>query len=235
MLKNIDGIYGQKLEASDGDLGHVRDFYFDDKTWKVRYIIVDTGSWLTSRTVMVSPQAFGNFDQDGGAFLVNLTRRQIEDSPSIESHLPVSEQYERAYSKYFGWAAYREECSTEDMPNYQADGSNSALENDDLNSKHKRTDDFRLRSTQVVASYDVQGIDGWIGRVSSFLLDIKTWTIREMIVESGHWFSKKKILVRPVFIDRISFTDSKVFVSLTMLEIQRTGENKEAKTAIFSH
>ena len=45
-LQNTKELYGNKLAALDGDIGHVKDFYFDDKNWVVRYLVADTGSWL---------------------------------------------------------------------------------------------------------------------------------------------------------------------------------------------
>src|ERR1035441_8844884 len=97
MLQNIKGFYGNTLAASDGDIGCVKDFYFDDKTWVVRYLVADTGSWLSGRLVLVSPHAFGRYDRDGKTLHVGLTRKQIENSPPIDSHKPVSRQYEIDY------------------------------------------------------------------------------------------------------------------------------------------
>ena len=94
MLQSIKELYGQKLGASDGEIGHVKDFYFDDQNWVVRYLVADTGSWLPGRQVLISPHAFGSLHQAGKVLRANLTRKQIEDSPSIESHKPVSRQYE---------------------------------------------------------------------------------------------------------------------------------------------
>ena len=94
MLRSIKQLYGEKLRASDGEIGHVKDFYFDDQKWVVRYAVVDTGSWLLGRQVLIAPHAFGNLDQHTSLLLVNLTRQQIENSPPIESHKPVSRQYE---------------------------------------------------------------------------------------------------------------------------------------------
>src|SRR5271166_7199683 len=101
MLRSIKQLYGEKLRASDGEIGHVNDFYFDDQKWVVRYAVVDTGSWLSGRQVLIAPHAFGNLDQHRSLLLVNLTRQQIEYSPSIESHKPVSRQYEEEYSRYY--------------------------------------------------------------------------------------------------------------------------------------
>ena len=106
MLRSIIQLYGDKLGASDGEIGHVKDFYFDDQNWAVRYVVADTGSWLPGRQVLLSPHAFGGLHQAGKLLLVNLTRKQIEDSPPIESHKPVSRQYEEEYYRYYGWPYY---------------------------------------------------------------------------------------------------------------------------------
>jgi len=106
MLRSIKQLYGVKLGASDGEIGHVKDFYFDDRNWAVRYVVADTGSWLSGRKVLISPHVFGSLHQVGKLLLVNLTRKQIEDSPSIESHKPVSRQYEEEYYRYYGWPCY---------------------------------------------------------------------------------------------------------------------------------
>ena len=84
----------------------MKDFYFDDQNWAVRYVVADTGAWLPGRQVLISPHAFSSLDQAGKLLVVNLTRKQIEDSPSIESHKPVSRQYEEEYYRYYGWPYY---------------------------------------------------------------------------------------------------------------------------------
>ena len=86
----------------------MKDFYFDDQNWAVRYVIVDTGKWLPGRQVLLSPHAFGRISLEGKAIAVNLTRGQIEGSPSIEVHKPVSRQYEEDYHRYYGWPSYWE-------------------------------------------------------------------------------------------------------------------------------
>lgn len=106
MLRSLKQLYGDKLGASDGDLGQVKDFYFDDQNWAVRYVVADTGTWLTSRQVLLTPHAFGGLHQAGKILRVNLTRKQIENSPSIEWHKPVSRQYEEEYYRYYGWPYY---------------------------------------------------------------------------------------------------------------------------------
>src|SRR5208283_3247992 len=97
MLQSITQLYGKKLAALDGEIGHVKDFYFDDAAWAIRYVVVDTGSWLTGRLVLLSPHAFAKLDQSESTLQVKLRKQQIEDSPSIAAHEPVSQQFEENY------------------------------------------------------------------------------------------------------------------------------------------
>jgi hypothetical protein len=103
MLRSIDDMRGFTIRASDGEIGSVDDFLFDDERWAIRYLVANTGGWLTGRLVLVSPIAFRSVDWDGRRFEVDLTRRQIEDSPSIDADQPVSRWKEEEYFRYYGY------------------------------------------------------------------------------------------------------------------------------------
>lgn len=102
MIRNINDLHGKKLAASDGDIGQVSDFYFDDMTWVIRYLVVDTGAGMQGRRILLSPHAFGRKVKNGEFLSVNLTLKQIENAPSFDSHLPVCRQYEEQYYRYYG-------------------------------------------------------------------------------------------------------------------------------------
>ena len=106
MFQTINRFYNETLHALDGEIGHVKDFYFDDQKWAIRYVVVDASSWISGRLVLLAPHAFGSLHPDGKVLLVNLTRQQIEKSPSIDTHKPVSRQYEEEYYQYYGWPTY---------------------------------------------------------------------------------------------------------------------------------
>ncbi len=228
MLQNIKAFYGHKLAASDGDIGHVKDFYFDDKTWAVRYLVADTGSWLTRRQVLLTPHAFGHFDQDGKILHVNLTRAQIENSPSIDSHKPVSRQYEIDHYRYYGWPAYWDGPAMWGLGGYPVAMPAAKDDRDGQVHFHHHRDDKHLQSTQVVSGYGIEASDGAIGSVTDLMVDDKSWAIRELVVETGHWYSGKQILISSGKIERISYEESKVFVRLTKADIERTVEHHVA-------
>jgi hypothetical protein len=83
MLLSIKQLVGNKLAVMDGDIGHVKDFYFDDKNWVIRYMVADTGSWLTGRLILLSPHAFGAIDQDEKTMHITLSKKKIQGCPSI--------------------------------------------------------------------------------------------------------------------------------------------------------
>ena len=232
MLHNIKELYGNKLAARDGDIGHVKDFFFDDKTWVVRYLVVDTGSWLKGRLVLISPHAFGNMDQEGKTLHVKLRKKQIEDSPSIESHKPVSRQYEIDYYRYYGWPAYWNGGAMWGLAGYPMVLPPSGEEMEADQPRHHHRDDKHLQSTHAVTGYHIETADGTIGHVSSFLVDEKSWAIRELVVETGRWYAGKEILISPSKVERISYEESKVFVNLTKADIERTAENAVAKAGV---
>ncbi len=106
MLRRAKELNDYKLGARDGEVGKVKEFYFDDQSWTVRYLIADTGGWLSGRRVLISPYALDPADEDGKVIPVDLTRAQIEKSPSPDTDRPVSRQYEWDYYSYYGWPAY---------------------------------------------------------------------------------------------------------------------------------
>jgi uncharacterized protein YrrD len=226
MLRSIKQLYGEKLGTAEGEIGHVTDFYFDDRRWAVRYIVADTGTWLPGRQVLLSPHAFGGFYQDGDTLLVNLSRRQIEESPAIETHKPVSRQYEEEYYRYYGWPAYWEGAGMWGMggfpmappphlvPIREESGEGSSAIGDDPH----------LRSTKAVTGYHIQTGEGTIGHVTDFMIDDKSWAIRHLVVETGHWFFGKEIVISPKQIERISYEESKVFVNVTRESLQNAPE-----------
>ena len=225
MLQSMKQLYGSKLAALDGDMGHVKDFYFDDENWVVRYLVADTGSWLTGRLVLLTPHAFGTLDLADKTLHIKLLKKKIQDSPSIESHKPVSRQYEADYYAYYGWPTYWDGNAMWGIGGYPVVLPPSKKEME-IQKKYHHRDDKHLRSMQEVTGYNIQSVDGEIGHVSSFLVDDESWAIHELVIETGHWYSGKEILIPTGKVKRISYDEAKVFVSLTKADILQTAENE---------
>ncbi len=236
MLRSIKQLYGNKLGASDGDLGQVKDFYFDDQNWAIRYLVADTGRWLPKRQVLLSPYSLGRLDQNDQVLHVNLTRKQIEASPSIDLHKPVSRQYEEEYYRYFGWPYYWQgdalwglsgfpilESAGQPLPRESAMASNPPI----------APADAHLRSTQAVNGYQVRTGDEMIGHVCDFMMDAGSWAIGQLAVKTGHRLSGSERMITTKEVDRISYDESTVFATLTK-EVVVPSSTPDSATTVAS-
>ncbi|MFO1446932.1 MAG: PRC-barrel domain-containing protein [Opitutaceae bacterium] len=233
MLQNITYLYDRKLGASDGEIGHVKDIYFDDKTWSIRYLVADTGSWLSERLVLLAPAAFGLFafgegDTENHVLRVNLTRKQIEDSPPIESHRPVSRKFEEDYHRYYGWPSYWQDSASWSGASLPAFAPPMA-EGFEPRPAPAKSEDLHLRSTRAMTGYRVLATDGPVGTIRSFVAHQRSWKLREIVVDAGHWYSGKDILVLPENVIRIQAQDSTIALDLTREDIQGTRRNDVAQ------
>jgi uncharacterized protein YrrD len=224
MLQSITELYGNKLNASDGDIGKIEDFYFDDQFWNIRYLMAETGTWLDERQVLISPFSIERLDLEDEVLVVSLTKKQIEESPLIETHRPVSRQFETEYYTYYGWPYYWSGDAILGL------GGNPVVyaiseEQRKVNEERHLRDDTHLRSTLAIAGYEIEASDGVIGRVVDFLVNDETWAIQEIVVEAGHWYSGKEVLIPINKVKSISFDESKIHVYLTKEGIEKTGEH----------
>jgi hypothetical protein len=228
MLQSIKLLYGNKLGASDGDIGQVKDFYFNDLTWAVRYVVADTGNWLPGRQVLLSPHAFGSIYPAGNAMLVNLTRKQIEGSPAIETHKPVSRQYEEDYYRYYGWPYYWEGDGLwggmRGFPILELPPKFASVEPPAATGPKPEHADAHLRSTQAVNGYHLQAGEDIVGHVCDFLMDDKSWAINQLVVKIGHRFTGKEVQIPMSQVERISYKESTVFVKLTKDAVEKSPE-----------
>jgi len=221
MIRSLKQLYGNQLGATDGQLGSVKDFYFDDRRWAVRYLVADTGSWLTGRQVLISPHALGDVYQPGKLLMVNLTRQQIQDSPGLEAHKPVSRQFEESYYQYYGWPNYWVGdglWGTAGFPavvNPYAAQKPASIEG----GAHPGRDSAHLRSTLAVAGYQIWGADGVAGHVKDFLMDDKSWTIQKLVIQIGHRLTGREIQISTHLVERISYEESTVHVNLTVAQL----------------
>ena len=223
MLCKANILKGYSLESLNGTIGKVKEFYFDDQHWTIRYLVADTGTWLTGRQVLLSPYALVAVNTEQQSIEINLTKQQIEDSPPLGTDKPVSRQYEDAYYGFYGWPTYwggpymwgAYPFIVHDPEQWRA-----------VTCSEKAWDPY-LRSTDNVTGHHIQAADGEIGHVADFILDDETWTIRYLIIDTRNWWPGKKVLISPPWIERVSWLESKVFVNLPRETIKQAPEYTE--------
>ena len=220
MLHSAKKLTDYKLDSLDGEVGRVEEFYFDDKHWAVRYLVADAGRWLTERHVLLSPYALGAVSNEKRRVTVDLTKKQIEGSPGLNRDKPVSRQFEESYYGYYGWPMY--------WGGPYAWGPYPYItrnrEQWKNHTKAEKSWDPHLRSTSAVAGYDIEAKDGGIGHVKDFVIDDETWAIRYLIVDTRNWWPGKRVLIAPEWIERVSWSESRVFIHLSREAIKQSPE-----------
>ncbi len=238
MLYKAKALKNFKLNSLDGEIGKVKELYFDDRYWTIRYLVVDTGNWLMDREVLISPYALTTVNEEEKYINVNLTQKKIEESPSLDYDKPVSREFEGTYHNYYGWPVYW--GGTYMWGAYpHIERSNEQLSR----SNHpKKSQDHHLRSTHDVSGYTIQATDGEIGHVEDFIIDDVNWAIRYLIIDTKILWLGKKVLVSPLWINRVSWSEGKVFVNHSIETIKQSPEytdelllSRDYETGLHEH
>lgn len=235
MLRSMHDLEGYAILATDGTIGHVRDFYFDDQRWVVRYLVVETGSWLSSRKVLISPVAIALPNWADKVLPVSITREQVKNSPDIDTDKPVSRQHEMQYLGYYGYPYYWADEGLWGQGAYPgtvlmglgAGGSDAAYrhaqaEDDraEAKARQSKSGDPHLRSCKAMMTYHIEATDGGIGHVQGLLVEEGTWAIRYLVVDTSNWWLGHQVLIAPQWIQEVRWTDHTVSVNLTQQAVK---------------
>ena len=238
MLIKAKTLKGYSLKSLDGEIGSVSELYFDDRYWAVRYLVANTGNWLTGKLVLISPYSLDTVNRIKEQVTVELNKKQIENSPAIETHEPVSRQFEDAYNGYYN------------LPNYWGGGAMWGgypyIEKDrarwGVTAAEAKAWDRHLRSSEEVTGYNIGALDGEIGHVDDFIVDDETWAIRYLVVSTKNWWPGKKVLVSPAWIDNVSWDAREVAIGMTREAIKAAPEysdaallTREYETGLYGH
>lgn len=236
MKRTIKNLLGFTMGATDGEIGKVTDFYFDDVTWTIRYLVVETGNWLSNRKVLISPEAVLQCDWENEIFPVNLTKEQIENSPDIDTDQPVSRQQEIDLYTHYPWANYWDGGlwaggigTTGMMMPMSSISIQEAVENSKNTAYAEADADPHLRSAKRLQGYTISAVDDTIGDVEDFLVDDSNWRIYFMVVDTGNWFPGKKVIISPELINEINWATSEVTVNASVEQVKNSPEYDASK------
>jgi len=218
MLRSIKEIKGYKISATDGNIGRVHDFFFDDEIWAVRYVVVDLGTWIPGRKVLLIPSVFGEATWKTLTIPVRLKKDQIRQSPDMSTELPVFRQEEIKLHEHYTWVPYWAIHPPGMGPQVEL------LQDEEKDEKKLQGADHHLRSVREVSGYHIQASDGGIGHVEEFIVNDSDWFIRYMVIDTRNWLPGRKVLVSPGWIEQISWSESKVFVDLSRDMIKKSPE-----------
>ena len=239
MLFAIAGLNGCPVEASDGRIGSVKDFLFDDQSWKVRWMVVDTGNWLPGRQVLIHPSAIAPLDLalpvkrvlpmmsmgDTLVVSVRLTKQQIEASPEAREDEPVTKQMETDLYDHYGWdpswGATNFGASAIAAPLLEPlIFSEAAARQAADTESHRGEGDPHLRSVASVNGYHVHATDGDLGHVENFLADDVNWDIRYLVIATRGWWPGKHVQLAPFAVKDIDWSEHRINVNVTRDQVK---------------
>ncbi len=214
MLISLHSLHKYAIVARDGELGHAEQFLFDDDLWTVRYLVVKPGRWLTRKEVLVSPISVRSIGAEDQAIRVSLTRKQVEQSPDVDTERPVSRQWEAAYNDYYRWPNYWNGSAIWGVTPYPG-GLENRLFPVPLNAHAPQVQgDPHLRSTQAVRGYGIEATDHRFGHIADFVIDDENWRIRYLVVDTTNFWPGKSVLISPAWVESISWADRRVRINL---------------------
>jgi hypothetical protein len=219
MIRSVKHLKRFDVVATDGSIGSVDDFYFDDQRWAIRYLIVDTGKWLPGRRVLVSPYSVIRTEWGDQRLLLSITRDQVKDSPGVDTNKPVSRQHEADYLRYYGyplywahtglWGAY----PTPLLPSAEQMARTSTPLSSEL--RAEQSGDSHLRSISEVNGYVIRATDGDLGHIDDFLITDVSWALRYFVINTSNWWFGQKVLAAPSWITAIDWATKTVDVNVT--------------------
>jgi sporulation protein YlmC with PRC-barrel domain len=245
MLCKATILIGSQVEAAGGAIGTVKDVYFDDASWKVRYLVVDTGSWLTGRKVLLAPAAVTNFSEVNRVLTTGLSREQVAQSPDVDSHRTVTRQEELNLHAHYGWIPYWEtgyvwpSPFAFPVPNvgaipYErvgtsplAPGSSTAAGDDTVRREiaarlQPQDEDARLGSFQELRAFGLRATDGDIGEVKDLFVNPEDWQITHLVADAKKWWPGGDVVIDVSFVDAVVWEDDMVAVEMTKEQVKNS-------------
>jgi hypothetical protein len=218
MLRPLNDFNGYGILATDGPIGQVVDALVDDRRWAIRYLVVDTGTWLSGRRVLISPFSLGQPDWAAQQLPVTLTKQRVEDSPGIDTDTTISRQDERDHAGYYGHPLYWEGTGLWGM---QAQPALVFETGEPLPAALRvPTTDAHLRSTNALEGHQILATDGDLGHVTDVLVEDQTWAVRYFVISTSNWWGGHKVLISPQWVSEVNWPDSTVSLDLSREQIK---------------
>ncbi len=219
MLENLEKLREYRFYAIDGKIGEIHNFYFDDQTWDVRYLILNTGSWFNEHRILIPVSAISNIDWRNKSLSVIFTKAQIKNGPGIDFEKPVSRQIVQTLINHHQLLVFLP-TNNESMPNWLI----RVLKNIGTPHMNRMQKNGRanpnLRSAIEVIGYDLQAKDGQKGIVDDLIIDMKYWKICSVAIKINHWMSRdKKAFVFPENVEELSWRHHQMLLDVTKNEI----------------
>lgn len=218
MRRSVKQLRRDRVVASDGPAGSVRDVVFEDRRWQVRYFVVHTGGWLSGPLVLIAPESIDAQGSGDGVLRVDLTRERLANAPNAETDPPVWRQMQLAQAVRFGYPYYWSELGLWGAVagrDSQADAERAA------HALLARADPH-LRSCAALIGCSVEARDGALGEIDDFVVNERGWVISDVVVDTRRWWPGGRVRIAPALVAGIDWGARKLHLVLTADQAKAT-------------
>ena len=224
MLRRLHDYEQLTVHATNGELGSIDDFLFDDGRWTVRYLVVGTGS-LFGRRVAISPIAAAEPDWNARRLVLRLSRDRIREGPDLLTGPEVPRTREEEYATYYGypaywggpglwaWAGSPGALASTPPPEYPVPPGG---EDPKTIAQHQ----YQLRSAANLRGAHLQASDGEIGHVDDLLIDVDSWKAPYLLIDTSNWPGGKSVLVPTAAVTTVNWATPRVHIDLPRARIK---------------
>jgi len=220
VLQGIKEVSDYTIKARDGVVADVYDFYFDDRVWKIRYLVGKVD--VIGRKVLIPSRTLIQQDATNHSLATSLTKSEVKFAPSLDIAQPVSLQQKAKLQENHGcslaWLAQK----TFLLRLLGLNSPENAADDTTQNNSH-------LRSAQEILGYHIQASDGQIGYLDNLLFENNSWNIQFIVVSTHRWLPGRKVLVSPAWVQTINWSQAKIYMNLTRDSIENRPEPVELK------
>jgi sporulation protein YlmC with PRC-barrel domain len=206
MLRSLTALddYTVVGSADGGHLGRIRDSYFDDRRWRIRHLVVETGHWPGHHRRLLSPWSVRWLDARHRVLQTDLTRQELADDPDADADGPVSRRPVdlAGYYGFYGFPYHWLGTVPVSEEWLAAGGGEAAVVT--LAPPPARIGNPHLQSARAVLGYHVHARDDGVGHVSDFLFGDAAWAIRHVVVVLRRGLSRRRVLVPVGWVCRVA-------------------------------
>jgi len=234
MLHLAHKVAGATVKGTDGDIGTLEDFYFEEDRWTVRYLLVDTGKWFSGKRVLISPMSVRNEWGRTGVRL-NLTKEQVWNSPEFTDGGPLSREGETSVLAYYGYPDYWGAASiwgNYDSPIALVEGVPVAAATAPAGKVAIDPEARHLRSIKKSTGYHLHARNGEIGHVDDFLIGQESWRIRYLLVDTSNWIGGRSVIVSPEAVEGIDKERGQLYVAVEREAIKQSPGLESIQSAL---
>ncbi len=213
MFISIKSIGAYSVHCTDGELGVLEAFHFDDRTWSIRYLVININSLLNPKRVLLLPTAAYELSWSDHSIKVNLNKKQVMNATPYSADLPVSVQHELLDRKNFHTLYLSDPWSGSVLPMWfpNTDKAGELVE---------VIGDEDLRCTSMTIGYKVMASDKQAGKVVDMILDDHEWKIKYLVVDTNGFLPLGDVLLSVKHVDGFVTDDEIISIDISSDELK---------------